>query len=134
MGCGRSSAETNFDENSAKFYLVRLYVPTPMVRYRSRYLCSKEMDTHPQSPRRPVMMASIALVALLALLSYLLFAAYRKSDQHPVLPPPGPKPWPLLGNITDLRRKELWLLASEWAKRYGPFLPIFILFNLFNSS
>ena len=79
-------------------------------------------------------MASVAHVALLTLLSCFLFAFYRKFVRQPAPLPPGPKPWPLLGNITDLRRKELWLLASDWAKRYGPFLPIFILFNLFNSS
>ena len=61
-------------------------------------------------------MLSVTLVALLALLSYFF---YRKVVGRAAPLPPGPKPWPLLGNITDLRPNELWLLASHWAKRYG---------------
>ena len=65
------------------------------------------------------MMPSEAFIALLALLSYFLSLFFRKPAH-----PPGPKPWPLLGNITDLRPNELWLLATDWAKRYGPSLPL----------
>ncbi|KAI0295686.1 cytochrome P450 [Russula brevipes] len=63
-------------------------------------------------------MASAALLALLALLSSFWFLFPRQSARR-VLLPPGPKPWPLIGNITDLRPNELWLLATDWAKRYG---------------
>ena len=72
-------------------------------------------------------MLSVALVALVVLLSYFV---YRKFVGQAAPLPPGPKPWPLLGNITDLRPNELWLLASDWAKRYGRSLRIFLLFDL----
>jgi hypothetical protein len=62
-------------------------------------------------------MASDAFIALLALLSS-FFSLFFRSPPRPL--PPGPKPWPLLGNVTDLRPKELWLLATDWSKRYGP--------------
>ena len=60
-------------------------------------------------------MASKTFIALLALLSS-FFLLFRKLARRL---PPGPKPWPLLGNVTDLRPKELWLLATDWANRYG---------------
>jgi hypothetical protein len=63
------------------------------------------------------MMASETVIALLALLSSFFFLLFRKLARRL---PPGPKPWPLLGNVTDLRPKELWLLATDWANRYGP--------------
>ena len=69
-------------------------------------------------------MASEAFIALLALLSSFFSLFFRKPRRRRL--PPGPKPWPLLGNVTDLRPKELWLLATDWAKRYGPFLSVFL--------
>ena len=67
------------------------------------------------------MIPSETFIALLALLSY-LFSLLSPNPAHRL--PPGPKPWPLLGNIRDLRPNELWLLATDWAKRYGPSLSL----------
>ncbi|KAF9255785.1 cytochrome P450 [Marasmius fiardii PR-910] len=33
--------------------------------------------------------------------------------------PPGPKPFPILGNITDFTIKEPWLTATEWGRKFG---------------
>ncbi|KAG6812289.1 hypothetical protein H0H92_003598 [Tricholoma furcatifolium] len=33
--------------------------------------------------------------------------------------PPGPRPIPILGNITDFTLKELWITAAQWSKIYG---------------
>ncbi|ETW75666.1 cytochrome P450 monooxygenase 45 [Heterobasidion irregulare TC 32-1] len=46
-----------------------------------------------------------------------LFIKYRNWRALPV--PPGPKPWPFVGNITDLRPLELWVAAREWSQQYG---------------
>jgi hypothetical protein len=111
------------------------YMFRPRWTVKSRDTCAQQNgQTLPLTPT--MTMASVVHVALLILLSYFLFASYRKFVRHPVLPLPlpGPKPWPLFGNITDLRRKELWLLASDWAKRYGQLLPILLLMILSESN
>ncbi|KAI0056348.1 cytochrome P450 [Artomyces pyxidatus] len=56
------------------------------------------------------------VLALLSLLTASIF--YLKSSRTSPLPP-GPKPWPVLGNIKDLTAKEFWLPATQWAKQYG---------------
>lgn len=63
-------------------------------------------------------------VALFSLL-VVLFFSFRKPKASRASLPPGPKPLPLLGNITDLPLKELWLPAFQWAKKYGTSHPIF---------
>lgn len=58
----------------------------------------------------------------LAVLFVALFFWRRSKTAGSSLPlPPGPKPWPLLGNITDLKAKEFWLAAAEWAKVFGAY-------------
>lgn len=55
----------------------------------------------------------LAVVAFAALRILLLV---RKGKQYPL--PPGPKPWPVLGNITDMpktgvREWEFWLRHKD---------------------
>lgn len=33
--------------------------------------------------------------------------------------PPGPKKWPLLGNILDMPTSKEWLTFIEWGRTYG---------------
>jgi hypothetical protein len=65
-----------------------------------------------QSERFGLFLASV--VTVLILFSWKRF----QSRISPSLPP-GPRPLPFLGNLTDFRAKELWLLVSEWARQYG---------------
>ncbi|KAI0316607.1 cytochrome P450 [Amylostereum chailletii] len=42
--------------------------------------------------------------------------------------PPGPKPWPIVGNVTDVpQAKQLWLRATEFAEQYGDIVYLHIL-------
>ncbi|KAG2139587.1 cytochrome P450, partial [Suillus bovinus] len=33
--------------------------------------------------------------------------------------PPGPRGWPLIGNILDMPRTKPWLTFTEWGQKYG---------------
>lgn len=63
-------------------------------------------------PSTSVLAASASL--LIAVLVWL-----RKLRPSTPSLPPGPTPFPVVGNIRDLTTKELWLPALQWAKRYG---------------
>jgi len=56
--------------------------------------------------------------AVAALLAF-GFVWHRKSKAQAGPLPPGPTPVPILGNVRDLTAKELWLVATKWAKQFG---------------
>ena len=58
------------------------------------------------------------------LFSIMLFRQLKKSrDGNPNgLPlPPGPKGYPLIGNIFDMPVHKPWVVYDEWRKTYGKF-------------
>jgi len=48
-----------------------------------------------------------------------LYAALHLVTPHRRLPP-GPRGYPIIGNILDLRSRQ-WLKFAEWRKKYGEF-------------
>ena len=46
-------------------------------------------------------------------------------DLHQLTPvsgarlPPGPRGWPIVGNVTDMPKQQEWVTFSKWAKHYG---------------
>ncbi|OBZ78498.1 O-methylsterigmatocystin oxidoreductase [Grifola frondosa] len=57
-------------------------------------------------------------LVLLGLLT-ILVAWFRLVNLKKSRLPPGPKPFPIVGNVRDLTSKELWLRTSTWAKQFG---------------
>ncbi|KAI0075610.1 cytochrome P450 [Panus rudis PR-1116 ss-1] len=57
------------------------------------------------------------LVGLFIVAGLYLWSKHRKTKS--MVYPPGPKPLPVLGNVMDLTARELWLRATEWARKYG---------------
>ena len=44
---------------------------------------------------------------------------------NPAPYPPGPRGWPLIGNISDMSHVKPWLTFTEWGKKYGRCLPLY---------
>jgi cytochrome P450 len=59
------------------------------------------------------------LVVALLFSSILIWAFSANQRRKRAALPPGPTPIPLIGNIFDFPRKELWLTLSNWAQKYG---------------
>lgn len=33
--------------------------------------------------------------------------------------PPGPKPWPIIGNVLDVPSEQAWKTYAQWSERWG---------------
>nr|WGU11329.1 p-coumarate 3-hydroxylase [Crinum x powellii] len=60
---------------------------------------------------------SISIAIFILLLSYLLFKRLTTKL------PPGPKPWPVVGNLYDIKPVRFRCFA-EWAQTYGPIMSV----------
>ncbi|KAH8994594.1 cytochrome P450 [Lactarius akahatsu] len=71
-------------------------------------------------------MASTFIVAvdiIMASLFLLLLITFRDYKRRRGLPyPPGPKPWPIIGNLLDSPKQLPWIAYTEMSKKYGDIL------------
>ncbi|KIK97017.1 hypothetical protein PAXRUDRAFT_137193 [Paxillus rubicundulus Ve08.2h10] len=75
-------------------------------------------------------LGEVTLIVCGALATFTLLAGQRLQSTRSLvrLPyPPGPKPWPLLGNILHLNKSEPWLSYTRWSKIYGEIIYVRLL-------
>ncbi|KAF8879055.1 cytochrome P450 [Infundibulicybe gibba] len=64
--------------------------------------------------RSPVVAATVVVT------TYVLYRSLAHRSGHKPRLPPGPRGWPLIGNLFDMPRKQTWLTFSKWGNIYGP--------------
>ena len=62
---------------------------------------------------------TLSISVILSLI--VLYAARYLASPYRKLPP-GPRGYPIIGNIFDLGEARIWLKFSEWHKKYGQFV------------
>lgn len=67
---------------------------------------------------RPDSFATSAAILGSALLVITWLRSFFAQRKNPPLPP-GPKGWPIIGNVLDLPSKFQWFKYTEWTKQYG---------------
>ena len=55
----------------------------------------------------------------LVLLFFFSVTSYSDSLPNGLPLPPGPKGYPILGNLFDIPIDKTWLIYNEWRKTYG---------------
>jgi hypothetical protein len=65
----------------------------------------------------------LAAFILAFVIASALYALYTSQQKKRLPLPPGPRPWPILGNALDLPSESSWLTYTEWKKTYGKLTP-----------
>ncbi|EED83855.1 predicted protein [Postia placenta Mad-698-R] len=102
----------------------RAAMPTPtIIRYVEVQAVAQDASESDQSliefalkPFYPATKMVLTIVMLGLIATYYVWLHLNKPNKAL---PPGPKPLPIVGNITNLTAQELWLRAPQWAKSYG---------------
>ncbi|TCD70336.1 hypothetical protein EIP91_003965 [Steccherinum ochraceum] len=58
----------------------------------------------------------VLIIAVLAILVVGVLLKSHRSRNPPL--PPGPKPWPIIGNVLDMPTERPWDTYSEWCRQY----------------
>ncbi|KAH6899483.1 O-methylsterigmatocystin oxidoreductase [Coprinopsis sp. MPI-PUGE-AT-0042] len=71
------------------------------------------MESLAEAYRQHPFVATSVLVGTLTLLRFSL----RRKESTPL--PPGPRGYPLIGNVLDIPTEHPWQVYSDWSKKYG---------------
>ncbi|KAJ9635318.1 uncharacterized protein PV06_09365 [Exophiala oligosperma] len=68
--------------------------------------------------------ATYSLAAALLFFLDLSYAMFHRRSHGDLKELPGPKGYPLIGNLFDMPREKAFLKFKEWAEKYGPIFKI----------
>ncbi|KAI0313581.1 cytochrome P450 [Amylostereum chailletii] len=80
------------------------------------FISSKALALGIMSVTGPVSLVDVGILLFSLLFSYGLYVRGQRARQAL---PPGPKGWPLIGNIFDIPKHAQWLAYANWAREYG---------------
>ena len=63
--------------------------------------------------------STVVDIAIISIFFHLLFAFRDRLRRRGVPYPPGPKPWPIIGNLLDSPKESQWTAYTEMSKEYG---------------
>ena len=66
-----------------------------------------------------ILFVTVVDIVLVSTFLHLLFA-FRDHLRRRGLPyPPGPRPWPIIGNLLDSPKQSQWITYTEMSKKHG---------------
>ncbi|KAJ7138330.1 cytochrome P450 [Mycena epipterygia] len=76
----------------------------------------------------PTALSTIFGAFALALLAAILFRRAHDNRNPQNLPlPPGPKGWPIIGNLLEMPRETPWIKFEEWSRIFGPIYTVSVM-------
>ncbi|KAG1727505.1 cytochrome P450 [Suillus lakei] len=64
-------------------------------------------------------MSTLTNITWLCITGVGVYLVKQVLNKNPAAYPPGPRGWPLVGNIQDVPQIKPWLTFAEWGKKYG---------------
>jgi hypothetical protein len=91
-----------------------------LLGYQTRHI-SMACLTESSATMSAIIILTIAALAVVSL-KYLHSV---KIKRHRLPLPPGPKPWPIIGNALDIPTSTPWIAYAKWSEVYGTFFSHF---------